>query len=100
MVPFFSSFVHVIQKRIAKHISDSDISLEYNTGICEGKPVLFDIGNLSRLEESSLSSYETLQNELKIVLSWLTKHGPHLTSFLEKNIQEAALDPNYISLEE
>jgi uncharacterized alpha/beta hydrolase family protein len=104
MAPFFSSFVHVIQKRIDKNISDSDISLEYNTGICEDKPVLFDIGNLSRLKENNTHSHETLQKELQIVLSWLQKNSPHLVSVLEKNLEknigEASLDHNPILLEE
>ncbi len=100
MASFFSSFVHVIQKRIEKHISDSDISLEYNTGICENKPVLFDIGNLSHLKENTTSSYDTLQKELQIVHSWLQKNSPSLVSCLEKNIEEASLDPNPIFLEE
>ena len=100
MAPFFSSFVHVIQKRIERHISDSDISLEYNTGICEGKPVLFDIGNLSYLKKSSNPSYETLQKELQIVHSWLEKNSPSLASFLEKKMQETSLGHNPIFLEE
>ena len=74
---FFSHFANLLKNRIQKQISDSDISLEYNMGVLDGKPVLFDIGNLTKKNS-------TLQQESQLVLHWLKNNDPELALFLEE----------------
>lgn len=91
MVSFFSSFVKILQNRIQKGIGDSDVSLEYNMGVSEdGTPFLFDIGNLSRIEEKKDQPYASLKKESKLALIWLSQNNPKVALFLEKQIQEVS----------
>ena len=59
-------------------------------GVSDGKPVLYDIGNLSRIEEKEmkLSSQEFLKKEMRLVLSWLHQNYPQGAIFLEKEIEQ------------
>lgn len=83
---FLSNFVEILRKRMEKKISDSDISLEYNMGIYEGTPLLFDIGNLTQVDSICL------KNESRLVMEWLKSNSPHLASFLEKELEYKASD--------
>jgi hypothetical protein len=76
--PFFSSLSSLLQSRVDKGISDSDISLEYNMGILEGKPILFDIGNLTKKETS-------VKDESALILKTLEKKAPELMTFLSQD---------------
>ena len=76
--PFFSSLSSLLQSRVDKGISDSDISLEYNMGILEGKPILFDIGNLTKKETS-------VKEESALILKTLEEKAPELMTLLSQN---------------
>ncbi len=87
LYPFFQELAYLLQNRSNKLISDSDISLEYNMGILEGKPVLFDIGNLSLKKEIS-SQKEFIEKEAKLVFATLQKQAPELAFFLQEEIDK------------
>jgi hypothetical protein len=78
---FFGKLKTVLEKRIEKQICDSDISLEYNMGVLNGEPVLFDIGNLTK-------GSTTLTQEARLVLDWLKEHAPEFSSFLDEPSQQ------------
>lgn len=84
--PFFSELAHLLQNRFTSNISDSDISLEYNMGILEGKPVLFDIGNLNELKKT-IPQKEFLQKETELIFSTLENRAPEIAFFLQKEIE-------------
>lgn len=82
LYPFFSKLAELLQSRVEKRISDSDISLQYNMGICEGAPILFDIGNLTKTEE--IRTYrESLEYEARLIVGWLAENSPELKVFFE-----------------
>ncbi|MES2200589.1 MAG: hypothetical protein V4489_10550 [Chlamydiota bacterium] len=85
LYPFFKELAHLLQNRFSKQISDSDISLEYNMGILEGRPVLFDIGNLKFLKEP-LSQKEFIQKQAELIFTTLNKEAPDLAYFLQEEI--------------
>jgi hypothetical protein len=91
MFSFFSQLLNVVQNRTKKNIIDSDISLEHNLGVCEGKPILYDVGNLSYKEATSAPLSESLQKELKLVLNWLKINNPKLAGFLSQKIELAEI---------
>jgi len=79
--PFFVSLSDLLEKRAKNHIFDSDITLQYNMGILEGKPVLFDIGNLSYKETSA--------DELaSLIFPFLENKNPDLHSWFKQQVQE------------
>lgn len=79
--PFLLCLANILHKRADQKISDSDITLEYNMGILDGKPVLFDIGNLRYLETTALK-------EAKFVLTALAKKDPSLSLWLEEKLDK------------
>jgi hypothetical protein len=81
LYPFFLSLAEVLEKRSLMGISDSDITLQYNMGILEGKPVLFDIGNLHYQETTALQ-------EARLILLELQTKNPSLSSWLTLQMQE------------
>lgn len=87
LYPFFRELALLLENRSTKKISDSDISLEYNMGILEGKPVLFDVGNLSRSKEP-IDSKEFIQKEAKLIFATLNKEAPDLSFFLQEEIEK------------
>lgn len=79
--PFFLSLSELLERRAKNHIFDSDITLQYNMGILEGKPVLFDIGNLSYKQTSS--------DELaSLIFPLLENTNPNLYSWFKEQVQE------------
>ena len=76
--PFLIKLLDLLESRIAQEISDSDITLQYNMGIHEGEPVLFDIGNLQK--KASIS----LKEETKLILEFLREKSPLLARFFEQ----------------
>ncbi len=84
---FLSSFITALKQRIQKKIRDSDVSLEYNMGVLEGKPIFFDIGNLTRETENTTLPGEILQQEAKLALDWLRLNNPKFAHFLNQEIQ-------------
>lgn len=86
LYPFFSDLIGLLQNRSGKCISDSDISIEYNMGILEGRPVLFDIGNL-KYQKKLTSKKEFLQKEAKLIFATLQKKAPKLAHFLQNEIE-------------
>ncbi len=78
---FFLSLKNLLHSRSQKGIYDSDISLEHNMGILDGKPLLFDIGNLKKEEAS-------MQKQSRLMLCFLEKNAPSLAIFLEKALEE------------
>ncbi len=78
---FFLSLKDLLQSRSQKGIYDSDISLEHNMGILDGKPLLFDIGNLKKEGAS-------IQKQSRLMLCFLEKNAPSLAVFLEKALEE------------
>ena len=80
LYPFFSSLAKQLQERKQKGISDSDISLEYNMGICNEDPVLFDIGNLIRQENIDL------YQEARLILASLQALSPDLAIFFTEEL--------------
>ncbi len=85
MKSFLSSLCLILQNRLEKKITDSDISFEYNMGVFEEKPLLFDIGNLTRLQDSQPS--DLLQTEARLLLRWLKENSPELALYLEKELE-------------
>jgi len=81
LYPFFVEFGKLLQNRAVKRIADSDITLEYNMGILDGKPLLFDVGNLS-YEKESLSEEEFVERQMKSALRFLDKKDKDLSGFL------------------
>lgn len=88
MRSFLKELASVLKHRIENKISDSDISLEYNMGVVEGLPVLYDIGNLTRIETSDIK--ETLKQEARLVLAFLHQKAPELGTYFE---QELGISP-------
>lgn len=88
--PFLSSLATLLINRAQNKITDSDISLEYNMGILENKPVLFDIGNLQK-ESSFCSEKELVYKQARLVLSSLKKEAPELALFFEKEIEKKTI---------
>lgn len=86
---FLSSLAALLKNRALKGISDSDISLEYNMGIVNGKPILFDIGNLTR-KSRTLSLQESIEQESRLVLSCLETLSPPLAIFLKHEIKRVS----------
>ena len=89
---FLSHLVTLLQKRAERRICDSDISFEYNMGVLEGKPILFDIGNLTKTTTSP-SLHEFIQQESKLLFPWLKNNDPELAVFLENKIEEIGKMP-------
>lgn len=83
---FLLQLLDLLEKRFIRQISDSDISLEYNMGVLNEKPVLFDIGNLTK-KNTPISFKEFLKQESKLVLEWLKNNDPALAFFLENRIE-------------
>jgi hypothetical protein len=86
LYPFFSQLALLLKSRVQKGISDSDISLQYNMGICEGLPVLFDIGNLTKIEMQTQSHQKQLEYEARLVLQWLAEKKPELEIFFRQSL--------------
>ena len=84
---FFTEFVQVLKHRMESKIRDSDISLQYNMGVLDGKPAFFDIGNLTEAETKT-----DLFEESRLVLAWLHTYSPKWAFFLEKQLQEVLAD--------
>ncbi len=80
LLPFFAKLADLIKKRAEQEIEDSDITIEYNMGILDGNPILFDIGNLKRGNASPLE-------QGKLVLASLKTYSPELALFFEKSLQ-------------
>ena len=84
--PFLSALVDLIENRVQNKITDSDVSLEYNMGVLDGKPILFDIGNL-QIDSSSLSKLDLMKKQAALILSSLRKLSPDSALFLEKELE-------------
>ncbi|MBS0626657.1 MAG: hypothetical protein JSS09_00420 [Verrucomicrobia bacterium] len=84
---FFSHLAKLLQNRFDRNIKDSDISIEYNMGILDGKPVLFDIGNLS-YQENQISRKDFLREETRLIFATLYKKSPQLAQFLQNEIDQ------------
>ncbi len=82
--PFFSSLLDLLRARESKNLYDSDISLEYNMGVLEGKPILFDIGNLKK-------ENAPVEKQCALILSYLKKRAPSLLVFVEKKLSERTI---------
>jgi hypothetical protein len=93
LYPFFSELAEILRSRLKKGISDSDISLQYNMGIVEGNPILFDIGNLVQKEPEDCPSKEALEYEARLILSWLSQESPDLEIFFRKALYNENLPP-------
>ena len=90
---FFTQFLHILERRWEKGICDSDISLEYNMGVLEDNPVLFDIGNLTK--DLTISKREFLLRESQLVMRWLRENQPDLALFLQEQIDLSSIqDPS------
>lgn len=83
---FFTQLAQLLQSRVQKKISDSDISLQYNMGIHKGSPVLFDIGNLTKIEKDDHSFQENLEYQARLILEWLAEHSPELQTFFRQKL--------------
>lgn len=90
---FFSEFSLLLSSRFQKQICDSDISLEHNMGVLDGKPLLFDIGNLKKGIDPSLSLEKFMEIESTLVLQTLQRENPSLAIFLQKKIEDLSLEP-------
>ena len=84
---FFSKLTSLLSLRYQKGIHDSDISLEYNMGVIDGNPILFDIGNLKK-EKESLSKQDFLQKESKLVQAFLKRKYPEFNLYFEKELEK------------
>ncbi|MBM3198726.1 MAG: hypothetical protein FJZ58_05675 [Chlamydiae bacterium] len=79
--PFFTAFSKLLQKRAKKGISDFDISVKDNVGVLQEKPILFDIGTLTRKEEV------IPLEEAKLILQTLQTEAPELALFLQELLE-------------
>ena len=78
LTPFFHALSSLLQNRVEKGISDSDITLEYNMGVLNGEPLLFDIGNLTKKETC-------FEKESALILKTLEEKAPELIPLLSQN---------------
>lgn len=77
--PFFLQLLTIIQHRLSKNISDSDISIEYNLGILDGKPLLFDIGNIRKTPSS-------IEKEFSLITRFLHQTSPETEKFIAEHM--------------
>lgn len=90
LYPFLTSLASVLQERVQKGISDSDITLEYNMGMTDGTPVLFDVGNL-QIKGDKIS----IDQEASLLLASLHKKSPKLALFFEEKLHNKAREEPY-----
>ncbi len=86
LYPFFTQLAQLLRSRVQKGITDSDVSLQYNMGIWGGRPVLFDIGNLTKTETSTSSLREKLAYEARLILGWLNEKDATLAHFFQEQL--------------
>ena len=89
LFPFFDALAKLLKKRAALSIRDSDISLEYNMGVFENEPILFDIGNLTKNPHPS-SMHKEMKEDAKLILNWLEIHSPKTATFFKEKLKEYA----------
>lgn len=80
--PFFLQLAHDLRKRVRKRIFDSDLTIEYNLGICEGKPLPFDIGNLRSGSDASP------EKQAFFILKTLEEKAPGLAKFFRNALRD------------